>query len=241
MKKCICFLGAILITIGVVISSGVLSMPAMAADPPEKYACPADSRPSEAMNNRTFLMFRPWYHGLCFDSKDNPVPPDDDSEEGEEFTKFVWVIIMNIAYDLFAAVGVIATGYVIYGGYAFLTSGGDSGKAAKAKKALIGAVVGILVSLSATMIVDTITGAIGTTREGTPENVLNGVLGIVFSVAGAIAAGFVVYGGISYITSSGDPGKANRAKTILTYAIIGLLIVLMAYGIVNLVVGATAS
>ena len=119
-----------------------------------------------------------------------------------------------------------------------LLGSGDAGKAAKAKRALVGAITGILVSLSATMIVNTITGAIGSTWSEKPENVLNGALGLVFAVAGAIAAGFVVYGGISYMTSAGDPGKARRARMIFTYARIGLIVVLSAYGIGNMVAGA---
>ncbi|MBR3368896.1 hypothetical protein IKG45_03900 [Candidatus Saccharibacteria bacterium] len=228
MKKMICFLVAVFMTAGVLISSGVVNKPALAA--PDYGTC-----------NRyaTFLMLRAWYYGLDLDEAHNCSPIIVANTE-DEFSEFVWKIILNIVYDLFAVVGVIATGYVIYAGYAFLTAGGDPGKAAKAKKALIGAITGILVALSATMIVNTITNAIGVSAGGEedPENVLNGALGLVFSVAGAIAGAFVVYGGISYITSTGDPAKAARARKIFIYAIIGLLIVLMAYGIINAVVGA---
>lgn len=222
MKKVICFLVAVFMAAGVLISSGVVSKPVIAAT-------------GSCDNHATFLMIRAWYYGLNMDSN---CTPQVDASSDDGLSRFVWAIILNIVYDLFAVVGVIATGYVIYAGYAFLTAGGDPGKAAKAKKSLIGSITGILVALSATMIVNTITGAIGSSNKGNPEDVLNGALGLVFSVAGAIAAGFVVYGGISYITSAGDPGKARRARMIFIYAIVGLLIVLTAYGIVNMVVGA---
>lgn len=222
MKKILGFLIAVLMMSGVVITSGMISRPVFAAgtcDP-----------------NATFLGLRAWYYGLDMDSNCSPIV---DGSSNDSFNGFVWQIILNIVFDLFILVGVIATGYVIYAGYAFLTAGGDMGKVAKAKKALIGAITGILVSLSATVIVNTITDAVGTDWNGQPEDVLSGALNLVFSVAGAIAAGFVVYGGISYITSSGDPQKARRARMILIYSIIGLLIVLLAAGIVNFVAGAT--
>ncbi len=38
----------------------------------------------------------------------------------------------------------------------------------------------------------------------------------------------VIYGGFAYITAAGDPEKAGKGKKILTYAIIGLAIALLA-------------
>jgi len=43
-----------------------------------------------------------------------------------------------------------------------------------------------------------------------------------------VAAAFIVYGGILYITSSGDPQKTQRAKQTILYSIIGLAIVALA-------------
>ena len=237
MKKILGFLIAVLMMSGVVISSGVVSQPAMA-----KYDC-SGGGDSGKLNNNSFLMFRPWYYDLCIDDNDSVVPPKDNSSDGTEFTKFVWTIIMNVVYDLFAIIGVIAVGFVIYGGYAFLTAGGDPGKIAKAKKVLTSAIVGILVALSATMIVDTITSFIGN-DPGTAEHptdvnsTFNGAVKLVLSVAGMVATAFIVYGGITYSTSNGDPAKVKRGRSILTFSIVGLLVVLLAFSIVNFVIGA---
>lgn len=143
MKKILGFLIAVLMMSGVVISSGVVSQPAMAAE------CSGGS----------FLMFRSWYYGLECDANGSVVY--NEGSDDDALSRFVWKIVLNVVYDLFAAVGVIATGFVIYGGYLFLMSGGDPGKAAKARKVLVGSIVGILVSLSATVIVSTITSFIG--------------------------------------------------------------------------------
>lgn len=46
---------------------------------------------------------------------------------------------------------------------------------------------------------------------------------------------FLIYGGISFITSAGDKQKVVAARQKLTYAIVGLIIVLASFFIVNFV------
>lgn len=46
---------------------------------------------------------------------------------------------------------------------------------------------------------------------------------------------FIIYGGFVIITASGDPEKAGKGKQILTYAIVGLAIALLARVIPSLV------
>ena len=45
----------------------------------------------------------------------------------------------------------------------------------------------------------------------------------------------IIYGGFMYITASGDPAKAEKGKAVLTYAIIGLAIALLAKVIPSLI------
>ena len=51
-----------------------------------------------------------------------------------------------------------------------------------------------------------------------------GLLGIVFVI-------LVIYGGFMYMTSSGEADKVKKAKNIILYAVIGLLIIFTAYAI----------
>ena len=46
----------------------------------------------------------------------------------------------------------------------------------------------------------------------------------------------IVYAGIQYVISAGDSGKVAKAKNIIIYAIVGLLIAVFSYTIVNFVV-----
>lgn len=60
-------------------------------------------------------------------------------------------------------------------------------------------------------------------------------LNVVFGFIGVIAVVMIVLGGISYATSQGDPGKIQKGKNTILYGIIGLVVVLMAFAIVNFV------
>lgn len=64
------------------------------------------------------------------------------------------------------------------------------------------------------------------------QNIFNGIYGI----AGVVAVGFIVYAGIQYIMSSGDPGKIAKAKNTILYSAIGLVIIILAAAITTFVI-----
>ena len=66
-------------------------------------------------------------------------------------------------------------------------------------------------------------------------NTIYNITNWVFFVMTLIAVLMIVYGGFTYITAAGDPAKAGTGKSILTYAIIGLAIALIAKLIPSLV------
>ncbi len=59
--------------------------------------------------------------------------------------------------------------------------------------------------------------------------------------AGAIAVIIVIISGIKFITSSGDPKQVEGAKQTMTYAIIGLVLVLLSFVIVNFIGAVTGA
>jgi hypothetical protein len=70
-----------------------------------------------------------------------------------------------------------------------------------------------------------------------PGNVsIQPILNIVFGIAGSVSLLMVVIGGFRYIISNGDPSGTSQAKDTIIYAIVGLVIVILAYSIVNLVI-----
>jgi len=64
-----------------------------------------------------------------------------------------------------------------------------------------------------------------------PAEIAGEVIGIVLSVLGVIAVILILYSGFIWMTAAGNTEKIEKAKKILGNAIIGLIIILMAYSI----------
>ncbi|MBR2708868.1 hypothetical protein IKE98_00855 [Candidatus Saccharibacteria bacterium] len=64
-----------------------------------------------------------------------------------------------------------------------------------------------------------------------------GIINAVISVLGLVAVVFIIIGGISYMTSSGEAAKVEKARKTILYAVIGLAICVLAFAIVNFAVG----
>ena len=60
----------------------------------------------------------------------------------------------------------------------------------------------------------------------------NNLISAALLFVGFVAVFFIVYAGFSFVTSGGDPKKVQGAKQTITFAIIGLLIVLFSFSII---------
>src|SRR3989344_736717 len=75
---------------------------------------------------------------------------------------------------------------------------------------------------------------------GNPQNVLEAVLLIInwlANIAGSLIVIMIIYGGVKFLLSRGNPGEVGKAKTILTWALIGMAVVLIGKGFVFIVDG----
>ncbi len=151
----------------------------------------------------------------------------------------IWQIAANVATDITVIAAYLVIGYVIYGGYLYIFSGGEANKVATGKKALYQAFLGLAIVMSANIIMTGIrvalvgsSGNIGSCASSggcvDPGTMVTNAIQWVIAISGIISAIFVVYGGISYTTSAGDPNKLQKAKSMITYALIGLAIVALA-------------
>jgi len=52
-----------------------------------------------------------------------------------------------------------------------------------------------------------------------------------------LTTAIIIYGGFVYITAAGDQEKAAKGKKVLTYSIIGMMIIILAFSIVNTLIG----
>ena len=61
------------------------------------------------------------------------------------------------------------------------------------------------------------------------------VINVVLGALGIITVAVIIIGAIGFITSQGDSSKVTKSKNAVLYGIIGLVIALLAYAIVNFV------
>jgi hypothetical protein len=105
--------------------------------------------------NDTLLTFPAWFKGLT-DAGCNIKDPN--SAGG--LSTFIWTIVLNIVEIMLQMVGYIAAGFIIRGGFKYMTSVGEAAEMAKAKKIIMDAVIGLVISILSVAIVNLISGAI---------------------------------------------------------------------------------
>ena len=67
---------------------------------------------------------------------------------------------------------------------------------------------------------------------------ISNLVGILLGVVGAVGVGFFVYGAYLYLTASGAPQQMERGKSAMMTALAGVVLALVAYGVVDLVMDA---
>lgn len=69
--------------------------------------------------------------------------------------------------------------------------------------------------------------------------VFNSVITWALIFAGIVAVVFIIFAGIKFIRSGGQPKLIEDARNTLTYAIIGLIIIFLSFAIINFISAAT--
>ena len=159
-----------------------------------------------------FMGLRAWYDGLV-DADCNVDYPGQGDEKA--IKEFVWTTVLNVVSMILGIMGYLAIGFVIYGGIQYMIGQGDPVKVAKGKKTITNSVIGLIVVMSASIISGTIADIVSGARD-TNENFFLEIF--------------------NKVTSTGNPQGITKAKTTILYSIIGLLVVLFASAIVNVVV-----
>jgi hypothetical protein len=62
-----------------------------------------------------------------------------------------------------------------------------------------------------------------------------GIVDILLRLAGLIAVGYIIYGGIQYVTSQGEPDRTKRAQGTIVNALIGLAITIVSVAVVSFI------
>ncbi len=78
-------------------------------------------------------------------------------------------------------------------------------------------------------------GANNASNQDNLTDTINTIINVVLGVVGFLAVAMIILGGISYVTSQGDASKTTKARNTILYGVIGLVVALLAFAIVNFV------
>ena len=79
-------------------------------------------------------------------------------------------------------------------------------------------------------------GCSGNTTTGSLTSIFKTVVNILLYIIGAVAVIMIIFGAFRYVTSGGNSSSVTAAKNTIIYAVVGLIIAILAYAIVNFVV-----
>ena len=74
-----------------------------------------------------------------------------------------------------------------------------------------------------------------------PADIIKLVVNILLFIIGAVSVIMLIIGGIRYTISQGDSSAVSSAKNTILYAVIGIIVAILAFAIVNFVIGSFAS
>ena len=134
------------------ITIGLLAL--FAAAPVVSLATPAP-QVSAACAER-FLGIPTWYRDVV-DSNCNVEMPNGTSAE---LGGFIWKIVLNIIEMVLVIVVYVAVAFILYGGFLFISGGGNPSQIEKARKSILNAVIGLVIALAAIAIVNFIFGIV---------------------------------------------------------------------------------
>jgi hypothetical protein len=207
---------------------------------------------------KSFLGFPTWYNHLPKKSGSCDIDFPSGSSSSN-LSGFIFTIVLNVIEIALRVIGFAAVGFIIYGGFKYLTSAGSADKITSGRKIITNAVVGLIISFLSVAIVN----LVGANIEGSnaasscaaasgdvavdadcvgiakvkADNAIKGVLNTAYYAAGITAVIVIIISAIFYTTSQGDASKTKRAKDGILYAIVGLVIVMFAFVITNFVIG----
>ncbi|MFA6132104.1 MAG: hypothetical protein WC702_03550 [Patescibacteria group bacterium] len=87
----------------------------------------------------------------------------------------------------------------------------------------------------------TVTGSTAGFSNQTLIDLIPGAINVLLGLLGIVALAFTIYAGILYLTSQGNKDAVEKAKKVLTYSAIGMVLIVASYAISNYLLGALIS
>lgn len=141
-----------------------------------------------------------------------------------------FMLIIRILQGL---AGSVATVYIVIAGYYYIVARGDDGTIKKAKDSITFSVVGLMVVALAQTIGAVFDPAQGIDIGGANLLIIS-ITNVLLSLIGSVSVVYLVYAGYMYMTARGDSGQVSKATKAIWSSIIGIIVAMFAYTIVNI-------
>lgn len=102
-----------------------------------------------------FLSFPTWHRGLPCDANGRV------DLQGQQIGNIVIIVALNIIDIVLRMLSIVAIGFIIFGGFLYLTAQGEANRVAKGKAAIRNAIVGLIIGIASSAIVGFLVGRIG--------------------------------------------------------------------------------
>jgi len=104
----------------------------------------------------SFLGFPTWYRGLPRKDGTCDITMPSTDPDGTNLQTFIFTIILNIIDIALRLVGFAAVGFIIYGGFKYLTAAGSADRITAGRKIILNAIIGLGISMLSVAIVNLI-------------------------------------------------------------------------------------
>ena len=74
--------------------------------------------------------------------------------------------------------------------------------------------------------------------EGNLRGLVLRIINYFLGFLGILAVIMVIYGGVTYVTAAGQDEQIGNAKKIIMYSLIGIIVILLSFAVVNTILGA---
>ncbi len=73
-------------------------------------------------------------------------------------------------------------------------------------------------------------------KESDPDPIFKTIANAALYIIGAVSVLMLIYGGVRYTISGGDEKSVTAAKNTIIYSVVGIIVAVMSYAIVNFVI-----
>jgi energy-converting hydrogenase Eha subunit E len=102
------------------------------------------------------------------------------------------------------------------------------------KKIIISFLVFFFLALPTVSLAVSIDNPLGDTK--TPELLIGEVINTIFGIVGSLALLMFIYGGLTWMTSSGSSEAIKKGKNVIVWAAIGMAVIFLSYALVRFII-----